>query len=127
MSLLDVVRAGVKVANGVTKPLQPTVTFRRLIGIDGEGTRTYASNVSLRAIVDWKQKGLRTPTGELSVSRASVAFLDVAALMAATDGKGVDDGDIIILPDGTTGPILDLSGFIDAGTGMPVMTEVWLG
>jgi hypothetical protein len=81
----------------------------------------------MRAIVDWKQKQLRLATGQLSVSRASVAFLDIAALVAATGGEGVDDNDLIVLPDGTTGPIIDMSGFIDAGTGHPVMTEVWLG
>jgi len=127
MSLLDVVRAGVKIADSVTKPLQATVNFQHFLSADGEGTRTYGGVVSLRAVVDWKQKHLRTSTGELSVSRASVLFLDVAALAAATGGDGIDDNDIIVLPDGTTGPILDMGGFIDAGTGQPVATEVWLG
>ena len=132
MSLLDVVSSGVKIADTVTKPLQATVQFRHYVSSDGEGTRTYVPPVGqpaleLVAIVDWKQKHLRTATGELSVSRASIMFLDVAALAAATNNEGVDDNDIIILPDGTTGPILDMSGFIDAITGQPVATEVWLG
>ena len=127
MSLLDVLRSGVAIANQVTAPLQATVSFQRFTGSDGEGTRTYATAVDLLAICDWKQKHLRTATGELSVSRASVMFLDIVALVAATGGDGVDDNDIITLPDLTTGPILDLSGFIDAGTGHPIATEVWLG
>jgi len=53
--------------------------------------------------------------------------LDIAALVAATNGAGIDDHDVIVLPDGTTGPILDMSGFIDAGTGHPIATEVFLG
>jgi RNase P/RNase MRP subunit POP5 len=81
----------------------------------------------LQAIVDWKQRQLRTQEGILSVSRASVAFLNVQALSTATNGEGVNDEDIIVLPDGTTGPILDMGGFIDAGTGHPVATEVYLG
>lgn len=132
MSILDALRAGVRVADKVTKPIQATVAFRHFISADGEGTPTYLPPASrpplpLLALVDWTQRSLRTPTGELSVSRASVTFLDVNALSDATNGEGVDDGDIIILPDGTTGPILDMRGFIDAGTGHPLATEVLLG
>lgn len=127
MSLLDVVRSAVKVADKVTKPLQATVTLQHYVGENGYGAKTYLSAVSLPAIVDWKQKQLRTMEGVLSVSRASVMFLDVAALMAATNNEGVDDNDLITLPDGTTGPILDMTGFIDAGTTNPVATEVFLG
>lgn len=132
MSLLDVLRAGVKIADGVTKPLQATVSFWHFVSSDGEGTKTYvpartAPGAQLKAVVDWTQKSIRTMTGELSVSRASVMFLDIAALNAATGGEGVDDDDVIVLPDGTTGPILDMKGFIDAVTGHPVVTEVFLG
>lgn len=132
MSLLDVVRSAVKIADNVTKPLQATVQFRHYVSSDEYGTKIYDPAVALpakelRAIVDWKQKQVRTMQGILSVSRASVMFLDIAALVAATGGEGVDDLDVIILPDGTTGPILDMSGFVDAGTGRPVATEVWLG
>lgn len=127
MSLLDVVRAGVKIADGVTKPLQPTVTLEVYAGSDSYGTDHYMSPASLRAVVDWKQKQVRTTSGILSVTRASVMFLDVAALAAATANKGIDDNDKITLPDGTTGPILDMAGFIDAGTGQPIATEVFLG
>ena len=129
MSLLDVLRTGVKIADDVTKPLQATVSFQRYTGSDGYGTPTYAAAVDLKAIVDWKQKQVRTPSGVLSVSRASVMFLDIVALMSATNGEGVNDSDRIVLPSGDTGPILDMSGFIDAdsATGTPVATEVWLG
>lgn len=127
MSLLDVLRAGVKIADKVTKPVQPMVSFERYLSVDGYGTKTYASIAPLAAVVDWKQKQVRTMNGILSVSRASVLFLDVAALSKATGGQGIDDSDRITLPDGTTGPILDMSGFIDAGTGHPLATEVFLG
>lgn len=132
MSILDVVRSAVKIADEVTKPLQATVSFRHYVSSDAYGTRTYDPNealpaAKLKAIVDWKQKQVRTMEGILSVSRAMVAFLDIDALVAATDGEGINDLDIIVLPDGTTGPILDMSGFIDAGTGHPIATEVYLG
>ena len=50
--------------------------------------------------------------------------LALAMLPAAWTAGMVDK---IVLPDGTTGPILDMSGFIDAGTGHPIATEVFLG
>lgn len=127
MSLLDTVRSAVKIADTVTKPLQATVSFQHYASSDAYGTRTYGPVVQLKAVIDWKQKQLRTMEGILSVSRAMVMFLDITALVAATGGEGVDDLDVIVLPDGTTGPILDMSGFVDAGTGHPVATEVWLG
>jgi hypothetical protein len=132
VSLLDVLRTGVAIADSVTKPVQATVRFRRYVSGDEYGTKVYSPNppavgLPLKAVVDWKQKQVRTPDGVLSVSRASVTFLDIKALVIATAGEGVDDNDQIVLPDGTTGPILDMSGFIDAGTGQPIATEVFLG
>lgn len=128
MSLLDVLRKGVKIADKVTKPIQTSVTFERAVfQNDGYGDKSYPTSVQLPAIVDWKQKQVRTSSGILSVSRASVMFLDVVALAKATSGQGISDHDRITLPDGTTGPILDMAGFIDAGTGQPLATEVFIG
>jgi hypothetical protein len=127
MSLLHSVRGAIAIADKVTQPLQATVTFAKYAGADEYGNPVYGPPVQLPAIVDWKQKQLRTQGGILSVSRASVMFVDIGELMAATGGEGVDDMDSITLPDGTTGPILDMAGFVDAGTGLPMTTEVFLG
>jgi hypothetical protein len=127
VSILDALRAGVKVADKVTKPLQPSVSFERYLSEDGFGTRTYASAVSLKAIVEHKQRNVSTMTGELAVSHAYVMFLDIAALVIATAGDGVDVNDKITLPNGVTGPILNFDGFVDAGTGQPLATEIYLG
>ena len=127
MSLLDTLRAGIAVADKVTQPLQATITFEKFMGSDEYGAPIYAAPTQLPAIVDWKQKQLRTQGGILSVSRASVLFIDINELMAATNNEGVSDEDRITLPDGTSGPILDMAGFIDAGTGLPMTTEVFMG
>lgn len=127
MSLLNVLRDAVKVVDTVTKPIQSTVSFKRRTGQDQFGAPTYAAAVNLKAAVDWKARQVRTSTGILTVSRAVVTFLDAAALSAATGGAGIDDSDEITLPDGTTGPLLDLGGFIDPGTGIPIATEAYLG
>jgi hypothetical protein len=127
MSLLDTVRLGVRLADKITKPLQATVTYERSTGTDGYGSPTYDSAVELRAIVDFARKQVRTPQGELTVTRATIDLLDIAAIVAATNGEGIGNNDRFTLPDGDTGPILDISGFIDAGTGQPVATTVMLG
>lgn len=134
MSLIQALRAGVKTVNKITQDggMQAVVQFRHFTYVDEYGNKTYTPDASqpaaeLKAIVDWKQRQVRTTTGVLSVSRASVTFLDVAALALATNNEGVADEDIIVLPDGTTGPILDMSGYIDPGTGQPLATEVFLG
>lgn len=128
MSLLDVLRKGVKIADDITKPLQGTVMYSRYISEDGYGNKTYSpENVPMKAIIDWRQRQVRTLSGVLSVSRATVMFLSITQIVVVTSGEGINDQDRIILPDGTTGPILDMSGFIDAQTGHPIATEVYLG
>lgn len=137
MSLLDVLRSGVEIANQVTHDLQAVVRYRRSLGKTEYGEEDFALPVLLHAIVDWKRSQLRTTSGELTVSRISITLLDIAEVVAATQGEGIGDDDEFTMADGTTdpdpyvggstGPILDLSGFIDAGTNHPIATEVFLG
>ena len=128
MGLLEVLRAGVKIADSVTKPLQAEVTYSRAVADpSGYGAFTYPTSVKLRAIVDFARKQVRTREGILTVTRATIDLLDVAAVVAATGGEGIGNDDRFVLPDGDSGPILDISGFIDAGTGQPIATTVMLG
>lgn len=125
MTILDV---GVAIANKVTKSLklQATVIYEREIGTDGYGTRTYGSAVPLRAIVDFTSKQVRTQDGVLTVTRATITLLDRPAIVAATNGDGVGNNDRFTLPDGDTGPILDIGGFVQEG-GALIPTTVMIG
>lgn len=128
MSLLDILRSAVKIADGVTKDIQATVQYSQAVpDSSGYGDFTYPNTVSLRAIVDFKARQVRTREGVLTVTRATIDLLDVNAIVAATGGVGIGNDDKFVLPDGDTGPILDLGGFIDAGTGQPIATTVMLG
>ena len=128
MSLLDVLRSGVKIIDNVTKPLQAEVLYSRYVSSDAYGKVTYSPlNKKMKAIVDLRQTQVRTTSGVLSMCRATVMFVDVDAVVSATAGEGVSDRDRIILPDGKTGPILNFAGFVDAGTTKPIATEVFLG
>ena len=122
MGLLDVVRSGVKIADGITKDLQASVTLERYLSDDGYGTVVFAAPVVLRAIEDRKQKIVKNTSGQEVLSSATLTFLDVAAL-----GVGVDVKDRITLSNGTISPILNTGGFVDAGTTRPVATEIYLG
>jgi len=128
MDLLNILRSGIAVADNVTDSLQATVQFEKSsISNDGYGTINYADPVPLKAIVDYAAKQVRTQAGILTVTRATIDLLDIDELNAATGGEGVSNEDRFTLPDGDTGPILDISGFIDAETGHPVLTRVMIG
>lgn len=132
MGLLNIIESAVRTANNVTLDLQSDIKFRKYIGQDLTGEKTYspASNVdpiTLRCIVEDKQKIVKTPSGELSQSNTTLTFLDVAKLLSATNGDGIKEDDMIILPNGETGDILSVGGFINRNTKIPVATEVYLG
>ena len=108
----------VAVADRLTKSLQCTVTYTPFTGSSGTG-KTYGSAVAKKAIVNMEQRQVRTLTGELTTCRASVVFFDTD-LTISTDDK-------IVLPDGTTGPVLLVKGPVDPTSTHPYLTEVFLG
>lgn len=126
MSLQTAVRSALKAGHKALAPLECTVTYERYLSADAYGAITYAAGVPLLAALDGRQTQRRLPSGILTGSRATLTFTDVAALSTASAGNGVSDKDRITLPDGTTGPILDVGGYIDPGTGLPFATEVYL-
>lgn len=128
MSILTILRSGIKIADSVTKTLQATVSFEKYTPLgDGYTTAVYAAPVALRAIVDRREIQSPTAEGIVKTTRPTVLFIDISKLMAATAGQGVQNEDRITLPDGTTGPARTLSGFLDAGTGKNIYTEVYIG
>ena len=126
MSLLDVLRSGVEIANKVTRPLQCLVTYERELTGGAYGP-TYAPPVQLHALVDYRANMVRTKEGVLTATRSTVTLLDIAEIVAATGGEGIGNNDKFTFPDGDTGPLLDIGGLVDAGTGHPIATEVKIG
>lgn len=127
MSLLNVLRSGIRIADKITKPLQAVVMYSREVpGTDGY-SGVLATPVPLHAIVDYKAVQVRTLGGVLSVTRATITLLNIDEIVAATAGFGIGNNDRFTLPDGDTGPTLDITGFVDAGTGHPIATTVMIG
>lgn len=125
MSILDTLRSSVAIANKILSPLQVDasgvgiVGYEKWLDTDGTGLHRRLASTQVPAIVDWDQRHVRSLTGEMVTCRASVTFLDPAIQ--------VNVNDKITLPDGSTGPILAMRGPMDAATGRPLITEVFLG
>lgn len=134
MSLASLVRNMVAVANDVTRDLQMPVTHLAWIGEDGYGDPTYdvatlgADGGPLMAVVEQALQQHRLPTGQAVETKAHLVFVQPVP-PNGTSGRQepFDTRDSITLPDGTTGPIVDIKGPYDPGTGRPFITEVWLG
>jgi hypothetical protein len=133
MSLLDIINAGIATANKITKPLQGTVQHYAWTGQDGMGADTFSPVLTSpgtprQALVDMTRKPRATKDGKLLMTIASLTFLDVIPDNGASGrSEPIDTRDRIILPDGSTGPIVSAGGFMDARTGRPVLNEVLLG
>src|SRR5262245_40277924 len=128
MSLLTTV---VKIADSVTNSLgfQTKVTYRQWIGNNnGYGDEKLNPAKKIRAVVEFKQQNVTTPAGTETVSKVSVLFIDLPTLMSITNNAGLSVQDSIVLPDGTTGPILALDGFVDpkVGIGKMVYTQAYM-
>src|SRR6267142_1415595 len=113
---MGILQDAVGIANSVTQDLglQTTVTHEAFVSQAGDGTVTFAAAVTRPALVVKKQRMVRTSSGEMTQSQASVTFLDPSV--------SVDTKDRITLPDGTTGPILNTEGYIDSSN-QPILTE----
>jgi hypothetical protein len=94
------------------------VTVTKASSTDGGGDTTPGDVFTWPAVVDWNAHRVRTSEGIDAMSRATIQFVEPHPL---------DDDDSIVLPDGTTGPILDMRGVVDPLTGIPYVTTVYLG
>ena len=129
MSLLDVVNAGILTAHKVVKPLEATVLYQKCVfSNDGFNTKSYPTSVPLIAIVEQKYRPINTGSGEYMASNASLLFIDLAAVRAATGPGGVAQEDRFVLPGETQGTaIIAINGLIDPITKLPMPLEVMLG
>lgn len=135
MALIDVIRNGVKVASKITESVKAPVIHRAWIGQDGFGKSTYAAPVTLRAIVDRTRRQKYTATGKVAFVIATLTFVDpipangtvVTPAQGGPRQEPIDPRDIIILSDGTTGPIVQEGGIEDAATTRPFVNQILLG
>lgn len=138
------VRAGVKLADKIFDTLQPYVTYFAWWSDDVYGKPMYMPSVQLKALVDMTARRRRTSAGQEVSTKAEVTILRPMPIVGgavfqfptfemgtfetgSTRGNPIDPRDVIILPDGTTGPIVEIKGMVDRGTNYPFFSEIWLG
>lgn len=128
MSLDAIVREGVAIAKTVTNSLQAMVTHKQWIRFDAHGRPVYDEPVLRQALVEKQHRLVRGTDGREVMVSTYLAFLEpIAAHGAVGRHEPIDERDQFILPDQSTGPIVVSKGLIDASTGAPYLTEVWLG
>lgn len=133
VSLADTVRAGVALAHQITRDgkLQETVSLKRWRSDSQTGVRTYATALSITAIVVRKRRDFRTPAGEDIISTAQVTFLQpIPPLSPAVTGRKepVDERDEIVLADGVVGSVVSTDfGLTDPKTNRGYVGTVYLG
>lgn len=122
MGFRDLVRSGIATAYTLTSDLQPTVVREAVtlpLTQDVRGEPTRAAGVNTPALVEMKQRMVKTISGAFIASRAKVTFLDPAIVLHLKDR--------ITLPDGSQGPILETEGLVDRVTNAPYLTVVYIG
>lgn len=129
LALDKIVRDAVALADSITKSLQPTVAHSAWTGQDVFGTATYATAVNRDAIVEYKIRDkLQSSTGKVIQSQALITIIGpITANGASGRVEPIDSRDKIVLPDGTTGPIIDVEGIVDPITNKPYMYQIWIG
>jgi hypothetical protein len=130
MALINALRAGVKIAGKTFDSVKLSVTYHAWIGQTAAGDANYKT-VKLRAIVEQKLSRVKTVSGQEVPVQASLTFLDALPSFRAETGHArvnpVDPRDIVVLPDGTTGPLVSSSAPVDPGTNAGLVTQAWMG
>lgn len=128
MAFDDIIRTGVALADSLTGSLQGTCVHEAWTGQDISGAKTYAAPVNRQALVERKQRRMISSTGQEILSVAKIDFLrPIAPNGAAGRVEPVDSRDRITLPDGTTGPIVNVEALLDPDTDRGYFTTVYLG
>jgi hypothetical protein len=128
MALDRIVRNVIAIADRVTGSLQVDVQHLAWTGIDGFGAPTYAPVVIRPAHVEHKQSPIRTRSGDEVTGWHILSFLrPIVPNGAAGREEPIDLRDKLVMPGGDTGPILDVSGYVDRGTLAPYYSTVVLG
>lgn len=131
MGFDSVIRNAIGIANSLTSSLQAEITLEQWTGQNDQGKPTYGSVKRLMAIIDKKQTMRKDAGGQDIVAKHALTILKPIKANGA-DGRQepIDPRDRITLPDGTTGPIVDIQGTVDPGAkidGDTYITEVFLG
>jgi hypothetical protein len=135
LNLPSILTNAVKIAHTATISLQQNtaregiVTHYAWIGADAFGKPTYAAPIKRRAIYESKHESkFDTNTGSVVQVKGTLIFLEaISPNGTAGRTEPIDNRDLIILPDGTSGPIFKPEGLYNPVAGRPFLIELWIG
>lgn len=136
LNLPSLLSSAVKIAFNATRSLQETpdgvgiVVHHAWVGEDSWGKPYFATPPINRPAI-WEpghQSKFDTNTGAVVQVRGKLTFLEPIAPNGA-EGRvePIDNRDLIILPDGTSGPIFKPEGLYNPVAGAPFLIELWIG
>ncbi len=129
MSLNALVKSCVAVADSVVGSLQDAVVHHPWTSDTSHGVPQYGTSVSRQAVVDQTRKRRRDANGDEVWQTAKITFpRPITANGTSGRKEPVDPRDKFVLPDGSTGPIIEvMNGPINPATHAPYFVEVMLG
>jgi hypothetical protein len=132
MALNDTIAKVVGIANKVTKDLQGAISHYPWIAQNAFGSvqsqSPFGQPIIRNGIIQQQGRWRQIANGNMVFTYAHIVFLEPFAHIEAPNRKNpIDPRDRLVLPDGTTGPIVDIDGLFNPGTKSPYFCEVWLG
>lgn len=126
----DILEKGIKIADGLIPGLKAICTLKQFTGSDANGDLTYADPITFKAIVDYTNKVTIRAAQMVSISATLTILETIPFNNTLTDPprkNPIDPRDEIILPDGSTGPIISAPGSVHnprTGTGFIQVVEI---
>lgn len=132
MALNDIIAKAVAIANTVTTPLQVDVLHYPWVEQNAFGSAThhtpFGEPVLRKGIVEQKVRWRQLPNGNMVTTYAHIIFLTPFEAIGAPNRKEpISPLDKFVLPDGSSGPTVDIAGLFNPATNSPYFAEVWLG
>lgn len=128
MALDDVFRDVVGICDDLFKPVQADVQHVTWVGQDALGDPLPPVVVIRKAIVEQKLQDIKLNDGRSVSIQAKLTFLAPVLPNGAPNRiEPIDARDTFILPDGSSGPVVNVSGMRDPGANRPFFLEVFLG
>jgi hypothetical protein len=119
----SVIASAFEAARAATESLQVAVTYKALVSTDATGEKVFGGPVSRMALVQEGKRIVTTQDGRTVPIRAIVTFFPEA------DGEeppAIGPHDMIVLPSGNSGPIVEVKDTLAAALGAVFVRTVWL-
>lgn len=126
----DILETGIDILDSLIPGFKTTCILEQFTGSDANGDETYASPITIEAVVDYTNKVSLRNAQIVSISATITILKPVPFNNTLTDPprrNPIDPRDKITLPDGTTGKILSVPGAVNnpsTGTGFIQVVEI---